>query len=348
MEFREALYTTRAMRRVSDAHPPGRAGPDPRRRVRAPSGGNAQNWRFLIVDDPAVKAQLGPIYRECMDLFWAGRSRSAMVSLRPPASSPRDSTQRSDDANKGIAERVFLGCLRLVRDQGCAGIVSIVRQRRGLTRSSVSASAGCAACCRRIWARMRARSQAIQSTTFTTIVRIREPEENRLPSYEHPDPQVVRPSVIGAREVNVVRLRATRRPASGNARSPTFRSTVRITERPTEITSHRTVPGSALPRGAPYPRSRGPTSRLNRQRLCAEEAPSCVWTVGRELPLSGHHARITRRRVPSGAAGGPTPRTVASFESRTGRGVRVTWGCRSSRVSETAGQEAPEWCRPPA
>ena len=73
MELREALYTTRAMRRVSDKPIP----QDVQARildaaVRAPSGGNAQNWRFLIVDDPAVKAQLGPIYRECMDLLWAG------------------------------------------------------------------------------------------------------------------------------------------------------------------------------------------------------------------------------------------------------------------------------------
>jgi nitroreductase len=40
--------------------------------VRAPSGGNRQTWRFLLVDDPAVKARLGPIYRECMELLWAG------------------------------------------------------------------------------------------------------------------------------------------------------------------------------------------------------------------------------------------------------------------------------------
>ena len=73
MELREALYTTRAMRRVSDKPIP----QDVQARildaaVRAPSGGNAQHWRFLIVDDPAVKAQLGPLYRECMDLLWAG------------------------------------------------------------------------------------------------------------------------------------------------------------------------------------------------------------------------------------------------------------------------------------
>jgi nitroreductase len=65
MDLYEALYTTRAMRRVK---------PDPiseevvRRMldaaVRAPSGGNSQTWRFITVTEPGVKAQLGPLYRE--------------------------------------------------------------------------------------------------------------------------------------------------------------------------------------------------------------------------------------------------------------------------------------------
>jgi nitroreductase len=67
----EALYTTRAMRRVR---------PDPipldvQRRIldaaiRAPSGGNAQGWRFLLVDDREVLARLGPIYRRCLARVW--------------------------------------------------------------------------------------------------------------------------------------------------------------------------------------------------------------------------------------------------------------------------------------
>jgi nitroreductase len=32
--------------------------------VRAPSGGNSQNWRMIVVDDPEVRGQLGPIYRD--------------------------------------------------------------------------------------------------------------------------------------------------------------------------------------------------------------------------------------------------------------------------------------------
>jgi len=71
MDVREALYTTRAMRRVK---------PDPipvdvQKRIldaaiRAPSGGNSQNWHFLLVDDPKVRGQLGPIYRDCMSMLW--------------------------------------------------------------------------------------------------------------------------------------------------------------------------------------------------------------------------------------------------------------------------------------
>ncbi len=71
MDAMEALYTTRAMRRVK---------PDPIAEavqkkildaaIRAPTGGNTQGWRFLLVDSPDVKAELGPIYRSCMDTLW--------------------------------------------------------------------------------------------------------------------------------------------------------------------------------------------------------------------------------------------------------------------------------------
>jgi nitroreductase len=72
MDIREALYTTRAMRRVA---------PDPvphdvqarilDAAVRAPSGGNTQGWRFLLVDDADAKAQIGPLYRDSVDQLWA-------------------------------------------------------------------------------------------------------------------------------------------------------------------------------------------------------------------------------------------------------------------------------------
>ena len=83
MDIAEALYTTRAMRRVK---------PDPipdevQQRIldaaiRAPSGGNTQNWRFLLVDDPAVKARIGPLYRDASAS--SGRPSTRTASSRPP------------------------------------------------------------------------------------------------------------------------------------------------------------------------------------------------------------------------------------------------------------------------
>jgi nitroreductase len=82
MDVFEALYSTRAMRRVK---------PDPiplevqqqilDAAIRAPSGGNAQNWRFLFVDDEDIKAKIGPIYRDCLykvfDTYYAARAEAA-------------------------------------------------------------------------------------------------------------------------------------------------------------------------------------------------------------------------------------------------------------------------------
>ena len=59
-------------------HAPGQAGPIPLdvqarildAAIRAPSGGNSQNWRFLLVDDPAQKAALAPLYQHAMGELW--------------------------------------------------------------------------------------------------------------------------------------------------------------------------------------------------------------------------------------------------------------------------------------
>jgi nitroreductase len=61
----EALYSTRALRRLK---------PDPipdevlfqlfDAAIRAPSGSNRQDWRFVVIRDPAVKARIGEWFRE--------------------------------------------------------------------------------------------------------------------------------------------------------------------------------------------------------------------------------------------------------------------------------------------
>ena len=70
VDLYEALYTTRAMRRVK---------PDPvpddvqalilDAAIRAPSGGNTQSWRFLLVDDPQIKARVA-LYRKSLVELW--------------------------------------------------------------------------------------------------------------------------------------------------------------------------------------------------------------------------------------------------------------------------------------
>ena len=79
MDAYEALYTTRAMRRVKQD-------PIPEQvqkkildaAIRAPSGGNTQGWRFLLVDDPGVKAELGPVYRGGMEILWSSIYKSRL------------------------------------------------------------------------------------------------------------------------------------------------------------------------------------------------------------------------------------------------------------------------------
>jgi nitroreductase len=93
MDVREALYTTRAMRRVR---------PDPipeavqarilDAAIRAPSGGNSQNWRFLLIDDPAVKAKLGPLYRDAIGTLWESFYRDRLERARSAPDDPDSSS----------------------------------------------------------------------------------------------------------------------------------------------------------------------------------------------------------------------------------------------------------------
>ena len=100
MDINEALYTTRAMRRVR---------PDPipepvqarilDAAIRAPTGGNAQGWRFMLVDDPQLKAQLGPLYRSALnqlfDTLYKPQADAAAANPEAEASQSFDKMYRS-------------------------------------------------------------------------------------------------------------------------------------------------------------------------------------------------------------------------------------------------------------
>ena len=70
MDVFEALYTTRAMRRVKEDPIPDeiiKSMIDSA--IRAPSGSNRQDWRFVAVTDQEVRTQLADIYKETWDYY---------------------------------------------------------------------------------------------------------------------------------------------------------------------------------------------------------------------------------------------------------------------------------------
>jgi nitroreductase len=81
MEIYEALYTTRAMRRLK---------PDPipyemqarilDAAIRAPHIG--EGWRFLLVDDPEIKAKLAPLYKQGFERMIGASLDVAFAELR--------------------------------------------------------------------------------------------------------------------------------------------------------------------------------------------------------------------------------------------------------------------------
>ena len=78
MPVGEAIFTQRAIRRLK---------PDPipesdlrevlEAATRAPSGGNAQPWHFVVVRDAGLRGQFGPLYREA---WWAKRRDSGFLT----------------------------------------------------------------------------------------------------------------------------------------------------------------------------------------------------------------------------------------------------------------------------
>ena len=99
----EIIHSTRSMRRLK---------PDPVpealiRRVleagtAAPSGGNMQRWRFLVVRDPKVKQTVGAYYKRTWDEVVAPRYRAGELA---PGTSP-ERFRRMLDAAQYLADHI--------------------------------------------------------------------------------------------------------------------------------------------------------------------------------------------------------------------------------------------------
>ena len=99
----EIIATTRSMRRLKPDPVPAElirkildAG------VSAPSGGNMQRWRFLVVKDPKVKQTVGAYYKRAWDEIVAPRYRGGEPA---PGTAP-ERFQRMLDAAQYLADHI--------------------------------------------------------------------------------------------------------------------------------------------------------------------------------------------------------------------------------------------------
>ena len=81
MDVFEAIWTTRAMRRLDASRPVADA--DLRKIVeaatKAASGGNSQPVRWIVVTDPDVRRRLGEVYRRCATKLLEGHEDSPLT-----------------------------------------------------------------------------------------------------------------------------------------------------------------------------------------------------------------------------------------------------------------------------
>lgn len=108
MDLTEAIYTTRAMRRLE---------PDPVPQevlarlfdaaVRGPSGGNEHRFRFLTVTDAETKGKLGAVYRRCLDEVNNTKYRGIQEALQSAADDPAlAQAGRIDSSSRYLAEHL--------------------------------------------------------------------------------------------------------------------------------------------------------------------------------------------------------------------------------------------------
>ena len=106
MSVGEAIFTQRAIRRLK---------PDPipesdlrvvlEAAIRAPSGGNSQPWRFVVVRDGAVRSRFAPLYREA---WWAKRRDAGIRGPEDVPPEMRSAMRLADEI--GAAPVIVLVC----------------------------------------------------------------------------------------------------------------------------------------------------------------------------------------------------------------------------------------------
>jgi nitroreductase len=105
----EVLATTRAVRKRLDFDRP--VEDDVLREclelaLQAPSGSNAQSWRFVVVTDPEKKQALGELYRQAFDVYEQMDGVNAATIYRGDDRERLDQQQRVMGSARYLAERM--------------------------------------------------------------------------------------------------------------------------------------------------------------------------------------------------------------------------------------------------
>ena len=131
MDVFEALYTTRAMRRVKeDPVPENIIQSMIDSAIRAPSGSNRQNWKFLVVTDKNIREKLSNIYRETWDYY----INSFLNSAKDPGAS---SLKKQDDKDIETIRRISNSASWLAENYHKVPLLVLALSRNDPTGSSI-------------------------------------------------------------------------------------------------------------------------------------------------------------------------------------------------------------------
>lgn len=150
MDLYEALYTTRAMRRVK---------PDPipddvlrsmlDAAIRSPSGSNSQNWRWLTVTDRSTMKELGKLYAEA----WIELNETVYKGARAKAEA---------SGNESM-QRIYSSSQRLADNFGDSPLVVLPYHRNDPSGASIYPA---------VWSLMLSARSFGVGTTLTTVLGI--------------------------------------------------------------------------------------------------------------------------------------------------------------------------------
>ena len=118
----EAMFTQRAIRRFKPDPIPHEVMRDVMEAaIRAPNGGNTQEWHFIVVEDDEKRRKLGELYHEA---WWAKRKDAGINGPEdiPPGKSPMRSAMRL--ANEiGSAPVLVLLCSTVKSSAGAGSVI---------------------------------------------------------------------------------------------------------------------------------------------------------------------------------------------------------------------------------